>query len=82
MEKSAQEEQIGNARHSLAHLLAMAVLKKMPDAKLGIGPVIENGFYYDFLLPRPLKNEELPEIENVIKRLIKQRMIFFRKRDK
>ena len=76
MEKSAKEEQIGNVRHSLAHLLAMAVSKKMPDAKLGIGPVIENGFYYDFLLPRPLKNEELPEIENVIKRLIKQRMIF------
>src|SRR3989338_5797967 len=37
-------------RHSLAHLLAMAVLKKFPKAKLGIGPVIDTGFYYDFLI--------------------------------
>jgi len=41
-------------RHSLAHILAMAVLKKFPKTKLGIGPVIENGFYYDFSLPSPI----------------------------
>src|SRR3989338_6576628 len=46
-----------NLRHSLAHLLAMAVLQEFPDAKLGVGPVVDNGFYYDFLLPKPLTQE-------------------------
>ena len=41
-------------RHSAAHVLAQAVLELFPDAKLGIGPPIEDGFYYDFALPRPL----------------------------
>src|SRR3989344_2030815 len=44
-------EQIENIRHSLSHILATAVKKKFPDVKLGIGPVIENGFFYDFLRP-------------------------------
>ena len=42
---------IDKIRHSLSHLMAMAVLEKFPNVKLGIGPVIENGFYYDFDLP-------------------------------
>lgn len=50
-------------RHSAAHVMAEAVLHLFPDAKLGIGPPIENGFYYDFDLPRPLTPEDLPEIE-------------------
>lgn len=50
-------------RHSAAHLLAMAVLDRFPDAKLGIGPVIDTGFYYDFELPRPLGPEDLPQLE-------------------
>jgi threonyl-tRNA synthetase len=54
---------INHIRHTLSHLLAMAVLKKFPSAKLGIGPVIENGFYYDFKLPRPLAEKDLPELE-------------------
>ena len=41
-------EKLHNIRHSLAHLLAMAVLEKDPAAKFGIGPVIDNGFYYHF----------------------------------
>ena len=45
---------LDHIRHSLAHLLAAAVLKTFPDAKLGIGPTIEDGFYYDFLeMSRP-----------------------------
>ncbi len=44
-------DNIDEKRHSLSHLLAMAVLEKFPKAKLGIGPTIENGFYYDFALP-------------------------------
>ncbi len=67
---------IENIRHSLAHLLAAAVLKKFPKAKLGIGPVVENGFYYDFLLPRPLTPEDLPEIEKTMKELAKANLPF------
>ncbi len=50
-------------RHSAAHMMAEAVLSLFPEAKLGIGPPIEDGFYYDFLLPRTLTPEDLPEIE-------------------
>lgn len=63
-------------RHSLAHLLAAAVLKKFPKAKLGIGPVIENGFYYDFKLPRPISPDNLVELEKTMKELIKTHLLF------
>ncbi len=56
-------------RHSLAHLLAAAVLKEFPDAKLAIGPTIENGFYYDFELPRSLTPEDLKTFEKTMKKL-------------
>jgi threonyl-tRNA synthetase len=67
---------LDNIRHSLAHLLAIAVLKKFPKAKLGIGPTIENGFYYDFLLPRPLTPEDLKEFEKTMRELVKQGLDF------
>ncbi|MEK7187956.1 MAG: hypothetical protein AAB691_03885, partial [Patescibacteria group bacterium] len=57
-------------RHSLAHILAAAILKKFPKAQLGIGPVIENGFYYDFKLPRPLTPEDLKELEKTMRQYI------------
>src|ERR1700730_17177017 len=57
-------------RHSLAHIMAEAVLKIFPDAKLGIGPWIENGFYYDFDLPRPLTPEDLGAIERLMQERI------------
>jgi threonyl-tRNA synthetase len=63
-------------RHSLSHLIAHAVLELYPDVKFGIGPVIDNGFYYDFDLPQPLKLENLPKIEKRIKKLIKQNIKF------
>ena len=50
-------------RHSSAHILAQAVLNLYPDAKYGVGPSIENGFYYDFLFNEPLKETDLIEIE-------------------
>ncbi|MBI2024428.1 threonine--tRNA ligase [Candidatus Giovannonibacteria bacterium] len=65
-----------NIRHSLAHLLASAVLKIFPKAKLGIGPVIESGFYYDFLLPRPISDNELAKIEELMRQEIKQDLEF------
>jgi len=67
---------LDNIRHSLAHLLAAAVLEKFPDAKLGIGPVIEDGFYYDFDLPRSLAPEDLKGFEKTMKELIRQKLPF------
>ena len=57
-------------RHSTAHLLAQAVKRKFTDAKLGIGPVIESGFYYDIDSPEPITAEDLPEIEKEMKKII------------
>ncbi len=66
-------------RHSLAHLLAAAVMKKFPDAQLGIGPVIEDGFYYDFKLPRALAPEDLVELEASMRELAKANHAFTKK---
>jgi threonyl-tRNA synthetase len=57
-------------RHSLAHVMAQAVLEIFPAGKVAIGPPIENGFYYDFDLPRALTPEDLSEIEQRIRRII------------
>jgi threonyl-tRNA synthetase len=65
-------------RHSLSHVMAAAVLEIFPDAKLGIGPAIENGFYYDFDLPRNLTPEDLPKIEAVMKKIISRDLAFVR----
>jgi threonyl-tRNA synthetase len=54
---------LGAMRHSAAHVMAEAVVALFPDAQLGIGPAIEDGFYYDFLLPRPLIPDDLAAIE-------------------
>lgn len=59
-------------RHSTAHVLAQAVRRLVPDAKLAIGPPIENGFYYDFDLPEPLSAEQLERIEEVMQQIIKE----------
>ena len=71
-----KSSKIDSIRHSLAHLLAMAVLKKFPKAKLGIGPVIENGFYYDFILPRSISPDDLKEFEKTIRELITEKLDF------
>ena len=66
-------------RHSLAHLLAYAVSELYPGIKFGIGPAIKNGFYYDFDFKNPISNEDLPKIENKMKELIKQNIVFKKK---
>lgn len=66
-----EENKLYNLRHSSAHLLAAAVLELWPDAKLGVGPVIENGFYYDFELDHRLTDEDLPQIEQKMHELAK-----------
>jgi len=58
-------------RHSTSHVLANAVLEMFPEAKFGIGPAIENGFYYDFELPRTLIPEDLPLLEEKMREIIK-----------
>ncbi len=57
-------------RHSAAHVMAEAVIDVFPGAKLGIGPPIENGFYYDFELPRPITPEDLQQIESKMRESI------------
>ena len=57
------DERLYRMRHSCAHVMAEAVRDMFPGAKLAIGPPIENGFYYDFDLPRPLTPEDLEEVE-------------------
>jgi threonyl-tRNA synthetase len=63
-------------RHSFAHLMAAAVGQMFPEAQYGVGPVIENGCYYDFVLPRNLIPEDLPLLENHIKDLLKRDLRF------
>src|SRR4030043_1844880 len=65
-------------RHSTSHVLASAVLEMFPEAKFGIGPAIENGFYYDFDLPRTLIPEDLPLLEEKMKKIIKANYPFER----
>ena len=65
-------------RHSYAHVLAAAIQRLFPDARFGVGPVIENGFYYDILLPKAIGGEDLPKIEQEMKRIIKQNLKFER----
>jgi threonyl-tRNA synthetase len=60
---SGLESQLAAMRHSAAHMLAAAVVELFPDAKLGVGPAIRDGFYYDFDLPRPLTPADLEQIE-------------------
>jgi threonyl-tRNA synthetase len=61
--EDARAYELARMRHSAAHLMAEAVLEIFPEARLGIGPAIEHGFYYDFDLPRPLTPDDLAEIE-------------------
>ena len=67
---------IETIRHSLAHILAYAVQELYPGTKFGIGPAIENGFYYDFEFKNPISNEDLPKIEKKIKEIIKKNITF------
>lgn len=68
-----------NVRHTLAHLLAAAVLEIHPDAKPAIGPAIENGFYYDFEFSVPISDKDLPKIETKMKEILPAWKKFSRK---
>lgn len=70
---------IENIRHSLAHLLAAAVLEFDPDAKRAIGPAIDTGFYYDFELSKTITDENLPDLEAKMKDILKTWTMFSHK---
>ena len=66
-------------RHSTSHVMAQAVLEMFPAGKIAIGPPIDNGFYYDFDLPRPLTPEDLAQIEKRMKEIIRGNHPFIRR---
>jgi threonyl-tRNA synthetase len=66
-------------RHSLAHVMAQAVLERRPGAQLGFGPPVDDGFYYDFLLEQPLSAEELPAIEERMRQILAEGRAFERR---
>jgi threonyl-tRNA synthetase len=67
-------------RHSTAHVLAQAVQDIFPEAKLGIGPPITNGFYYDFDVAKPFQPEDLDRLEKRMQEIIKSGQRFRRRR--
>jgi len=66
------EKKLENLRHSLAHLLAAAVLDLWPDTKITLGPTIENGFFYDMDFAEPVTEEDLPKIEKKMQEILKR----------
>ncbi len=71
-----KQDKLQTMRHSASHILATAVLEMFPEAKLGTGPAIDNGFYYDFLLPRPLIPEDLPILQEKMEKIKKVKIPF------
>ena len=74
----SENEKLHKIRHSMAHVMAEAVLQMFPDGKVAIGPAIENGFYYDFDLPRSLKEEDLEDITLRMQEIIRKGLSFER----
>ena len=70
VEEKYAESQLYKIRHSAAHIMAQAVLEMFPEAKYTIGPPVENGFYYDFELPEPINNDDLPALEKRMRQII------------
>ncbi len=67
-----KDSQLYRIRHSTAHIMAEAMLERFPEAQIAIGPPIEDGFYYDFNLPRPISEEDLQWVENRMKKIIRE----------
>ncbi|RMF79059.1 MAG: threonine--tRNA ligase [Chloroflexi bacterium] len=65
-----EDSRLYRIRHSMAHVMAEAMLERFPEAKIAIGPPIEDGFYYDFDLPRPVTDEDLAWVEKRMKKII------------
>jgi threonyl-tRNA synthetase len=79
MSERYEESLLYRIRHSLAHVMAQAVLEIFPEGRIAIGPPIEDGFYYDFELPRQLTEADLAEIETRMRRIISGNFPFVRR---
>src|SRR6266513_2641470 len=73
-----KNEKLDTKRHSLAHIMAASIQELFPEAKFGVGPVIEDGFYYDVFLTRPLTPDDLQAIEQRMREKVKQNLPFVR----
>ena len=69
-------EQLHKIRHSLAHIMASAVQKIKPEASFGVGPAIDSGFYYDFLVDENFTEAELKSVEKEMRSIINQKLPF------
>jgi threonyl-tRNA synthetase len=78
MAENYEDSKLYRLRHSAAHVMAQAVLEKFPSGKVAIGPPVDDGFYYDFDLPRPLTPEDLEEIEARMREIVKANQPFIR----
>ncbi len=78
MAQRYEDSQLYRIRHSAAHIMAEAVLGMFPDGHVAIGPPIDDGFYYDFILPRALTDEDLVTIEQRMREIIKKGVTFTR----
>ena len=70
------DDQLHRIRHSAAHVMAQAVLEMFPEGKIAIGPAIEDGFYYDFDLPRALLPEDLEKVEARMREIVRKNYAF------
>jgi len=77
-EKPEASQRLAVIRHSVSHIMAQAAVKLFPGTKTAIGPAIENGFYYDFLFPKPVTSDDLAAIETEMKKIIECRQDFFK----
>src|SRR5437870_9863709 len=73
-----KNEKLDTKRHSLAHIMAASIQEMFPEAKFGVGPVIEDGFFYDVHVSRPLTPEDLQAIEKRMREKVKQNLRFER----
>ena len=73
-----KNEKLDTKRHSLAHVMAASIQELFPEARFGVGPVIEDGFYYDVYVNRPLTPDDLQAIEKRMREKVKQNLGFER----
>src|ERR1051326_61891 len=73
-----KNEKLDTKRHSLAHIMAASIQEMFPEAKFGVGPVVEDGFYYDVHLNRPLTPEDLQDIEKRMRDKVRKDLAFER----
>jgi threonyl-tRNA synthetase len=74
-----KQDNLQKKRHSLAHVMASAILSIYPDTKLAIGPAVDNGFYYDMELSQPITDKDFTKIENKMREILKKWSTFDRK---